>query len=66
MRVIIEMDGYEYDTLKEESEMGKKCMDAIKSLEHSKSTGSCYQLVDVRGEKYKISIVRWKGMKNER
>ena len=62
MRVVIEMDGYEYDTLKEESEMGRKCLKAIKSLEHSNDTKSSHHIVEVRDKKYEISIVRWKGI----
>lgn len=63
MRVIVEMDGHEYDNLKEESEMGRKCLDAIKSLEHSSDIKGSHQIVDVRDNKYEISIVRWKGIK---
>ena len=65
MRVIIEMDGHEYDNLKEESEIGRKCLDAMKSLERSSDIKGSSQIVDVRNKRYEISIVRWKGMKHE-
>ena len=65
MKVIIEMDGHEYDNMKEKSEIGEKILNAIKSLEHSSDIKGSRQIVDVNDKKYEISIVRWKGLKDE-
>ena len=59
-----EMEGRKDSERKTQTELGEKCLDAIKSLENGNGVISVNHLVRFNGKEYDICISEWKGKKD--
>lgn len=62
--ILEEMEGQKDSEREKRIEIGKKCLNAIKSLEKVKEIKSVENLVKFNGKDYNISISEWKGFKD--